>query len=553
MRSLPIIPSVALLASLASTFASPISPAPFADLLAKRESTNNGNDPLTVDLGYSQYRGTFNSSTNINSWKGIRFTAPPTGDLRWKAPQPPSLNRSQVIDASRYGSQCPQNPFGNPQFQTSEQYAGDDEDCLFLNVFAPQNATNLPVMVWVHGGGNGAGNGQYDFTSIINANNNDFVGVAIQYRLGAFGFLASDEVSRYGVVNAGILDQNFALQWVQAYIKQFGGDPRNVTIAGESAGGGSVMLHALAQGGSLGTSLFKNVIAASPYLPFQYGYKDFEPSQSYYAFAAQAGCFDGVAYAQLNERRVNGKHLLVGNNGAEGGLFVMRDKDTEEKVRDWLKTLLPLAKEEDITKILLQYPVDDSVTTNYATNGLDQPDATSVSPVAHGQQARAGNIYGELTFVCPSYWMSEAYSGSGRSSYRYQYSVVPAIHGNDVVGYFGPPSLVQSPQFVKAFQNIFGNFVTKDKPSIPSSLINNNSDPNPANNWPRYSASSPYQINLNQTGGTPTEAPFLGTEVTTLTGDSLRNDFTKVNANTWEGGRGRRCDFWRLIANILPS
>lgn len=150
-------------------------------------------------------------------------------------------------------------------------------------------------------GGNGAGNGQYDFTSIINANNNDFVGVAIQYRLGAFGFLASDEVSRYGVVNAGILDQNFALQWVQAYIKQFGGDPRNVTIAGESAGGGSVMLHALAQGGSLGTSLFKNVIAASPYLPFQYGYKDFEPSQSYYAFAAQAGCFDGVAYGKTNQ------------------------------------------------------------------------------------------------------------------------------------------------------------------------------------------------------------------------------------------------------------
>ncbi|SPC67667.1 related to esterase [Ustilago sp. UG-2017b] len=605
MRSSTLLPRVALLTTLASnTLASRISPAPFADLLAKLKHTKNGNDPLTVELGYSQYRGTFNSSTNIDSWKGIRFAAAPIGDLRWQSPQPPALDRSQVMEANRYGSQCPQSPFGNPQFETSEEYAGDDEDCLFLNVFAPHNASNLPVMVWIHGGGYGAGNGQYDFTSIIKANKNNFIGVAIQYRLGAFGFLASDQLNRKGVVNAGILDQNLALHWVQAYISQFGGDPRKVTLAGESAGGGSAMIHALAQRGSMGTSLFNNVIAASPYLPFQYGFSDFEPSQSYYAFAAQAGCFDGVAYgktnqsiyeclltkdsktlqeanvktsasaffatwpflpvtdgkyivdvpsAQLKERKVNGKRLLVGNNGAEGALFVMRDKDTEGKVRQWLTTLLPLATEQDIAKILLQYPVDTNIATHYATNGLDQPNANSVNPVAHGQQARADNIYGELTFVCPSYWMSEAYSGSGHQSYRYQYSVVPALHGNDVVAYFGPPSAVQSAQFVKAFQNIYGNFVTKDNPSISSSLIDNSSNPNPANNWPQYSAETPYQINLNQTGGTPEQMPFLGTQLTTFTGQGLSNHFTKVNAHAWEGGRASRCDYWRSIANILPS
>ncbi|CBQ72861.1 related to esterase [Sporisorium reilianum SRZ2] len=591
--------------------ASPISSQPFADLLTKREEATSNDDGLTVDLGYSKYKGTFNSTTNINSWKGIRFTAPPTADLRWQAPQPPLLNRSSVIDASQYGSQCPQNPFGNPSFQTSAQYEGDNEDCLFLNVFAPQNASNLPVMFWIHGGGYGAGNGQYDFTQLINSNNNDFVGVAIQYRLGAFGFLASDELSRNGVVNAGILDQHFAMQWVQAYISQFGGDPRNVTIAGESAGGGSVMIHSLAQGGTLGTSLFNNVIAASPYLPFQYGYKDFEPSQSYYAFAAQAGCFNGVAYGntnqsifeclvkkdaktlqqasvkvaassffgtwpflpvtdgsyildvpsqQLNQRKVNGKRLLVGNNGAEGGLFVMRNIDTEQKLKTWLSTLLPLLKPEDIERVLLQYPVDTSVTTNYATNGVDKPDANSVSPVAHGQQARADNIYGELTFVCPSYWMSEAYSGSGRESYRYQYSVVPALHGNDVVGYFGPGTNVTSPDFVKAFMNIYGNFVTRDNPSISAALVrgsssnnSSSSEPNAAENWPQYSATSPYQINLNQTGGTPSTVQDLGATTTILTGDSLRNDFSKVKAYTWEGGRGQRCDFWRSISNLLPS
>jgi carboxylesterase type B len=116
------------------------------------------------------------------------------------------------------------------------------EDCLFLNVQAPANASNLPVLVWIHGGGYGAGNGRQDFSTILGVNGNNFVTVAIQYRLGPFGFLASDELYRRGVVNAGLLDQVFALQWVQTYIREFGGDPGAVTISGESAGGGSVML-----------------------------------------------------------------------------------------------------------------------------------------------------------------------------------------------------------------------------------------------------------------------------------------------------------------------
>ena len=156
--------------------------------------------------------------------------------------------------------------------------------------------------------------------------------------------------------------------------------------------------------------------------------------------------------------------------------------------------------------------------------------------------------------------MSQAYSGSGRSSYRYQYSIVPALHGNDVVGYFGPPSNVQGPDFVKAFMNIYGNFVTRDNPSINSTLAfganANSSDSqqdNVAGNWPEFSPSTPYQINLNQTGGTPSTMEYLGSNVTILTGDSLRNDFSKVNAYTWEGGRGRRCDYWRSIHNLLPN
>ena len=96
-------------------------------------------------------------------------------------------------------------------------------------------------------------------TDFLNANNNDMLAVVIQYRLGAFGFAASPEIKTRGVLNAGLLDQKFALEWVQKHISKFGGDPRRVTISGESAGGGSVVLHAVAQGGKPGTSLFQNV------------------------------------------------------------------------------------------------------------------------------------------------------------------------------------------------------------------------------------------------------------------------------------------------------
>lgn len=98
---------------------------------------------------------------------------------------------------------------------------------------------------------------------------NSIVIVSIQYRLGAFGFLASDDVAKDGVLNTGLHDIRFALEWVQKYISHFGGDPDQVTIAGESAGGGSVMLMAIANGGTQGNTLFRRGIASSPFYPAQ--------------------------------------------------------------------------------------------------------------------------------------------------------------------------------------------------------------------------------------------------------------------------------------------
>lgn len=117
------------------------------------------------------------TSTNIFS---IRYAAPPIGSLRWKAPQTPATNRTITL-ASTFGSICPQALPAVP----NAPFIPGNEDCLFLNVYKPTAAvaSSLPVLVWIHGGGYGAGDATQDMTEIINANNNGFVAVSIQYRV----------------------------------------------------------------------------------------------------------------------------------------------------------------------------------------------------------------------------------------------------------------------------------------------------------------------------------------------------------------------------------
>lgn len=119
---------------------------PFKNLA--RQAKRQNADSLQVDLGYEIYQGYHNDTSDLNIWKGVRFAAPPLGDYRWQAPQPPLQNRSTVIDASEYGPICPQSPNGGGS--PPESYG--DEDCLVLNVWAPPNAENLPVYIWIHGG-----------------------------------------------------------------------------------------------------------------------------------------------------------------------------------------------------------------------------------------------------------------------------------------------------------------------------------------------------------------------------------------------------------------
>ena len=180
--------------------------------------------------------GTSSVDGHVRIFSGIPYAAPPVGDLRWRPPQP-AAPWTGVRDAAKAGPACTQGQMF-PDISFSEQ----SEDCLTLNVFAPAAAKGgrLPVMVWIHGGGFQAGGGaepRHDGQAFARKG---IVLVTINYRLGVFGFLAhpdlTKESDRRASGNYGMLDQVAALQWVRDNIAAFGGDPRNVTIFGESAG-----------------------------------------------------------------------------------------------------------------------------------------------------------------------------------------------------------------------------------------------------------------------------------------------------------------------------
>src|SRR5262245_50217053 len=197
------------------------------------------------------------------AFRGIPYAAAPIGKLRWKAPQPPA-SWTGVRDASQFAPSAPQpgSPF-SPAGATSE-------DSLYLNVTTPtlRPQANRPVIVWIHGGGftqDGARN--YDATKLAQQGP---VVVTVNYRLGALGFLAHPALaSRPGGPNGnyGLMDQQAALRWVQANIAQFGGNPHNVTIAGESAGGLSVLAH-LVSPGSRGL-FHKAIVQSGAFAPTQ--------------------------------------------------------------------------------------------------------------------------------------------------------------------------------------------------------------------------------------------------------------------------------------------
>jgi para-nitrobenzyl esterase len=269
----------AALTALALSLAAPASA---EDLFANIKSGR----PDLVMIGDGELQGY--DANGVRTYLGIPFAAPPLGDLRWRPPADPA-RWSGVRDAGAFGPSCVQtNTFGVMAVRSTS------EDCLYLNVFAPSSARDRlrPVMVWIHGGGliNGRTN-DYDPRKLVV--DGDVVVVSITYRMNVFGYMAHPALDKEGhdFGNYGTLDQQAGLKWVQQNIRAFGGDPGNVTVFGESAGGIAILFNLVSPSaaGLFHKAILQSGVSGSAQTPLPAAEKIGED------FATAMGCTDQTA------------------------------------------------------------------------------------------------------------------------------------------------------------------------------------------------------------------------------------------------------------------
>ena len=385
-------------------------------------------DPVvTVDTG--TLRG--GSSGGIDIFKAVPFAAPPVGELRWRAPRP-AQGWDGVRDARAVGPRCPQvNSFST--FAPGPM----SEDCLYLNLWVPHGGTGLPVMVWIHGGGYSAGSGTmklYDGKALAKRG---VILVTINYRLGRLGFFAhpalkADHDAHYrdepmGLY--GILDQIAALQWVKRNIAAFGGDPGNVTIFGESAGGGSVtqlmvsplakglFARAISQSGATGTSLDTFMEASLPNRPSAMLF-----GQAFVKSEGLPDAIDAKALRALPVATLLKPRLLP----EQSAIFV-----DGVVVPDSVAKMFAEGRQHPVP-FLLGANSNEGSTVMPGPNGMAQiaPDVTREQLEAlYGKQSEVGYAqrwYGDSRFVAAARYlagnMARAGGGAGAPAYLYYFS-----------------------------------------------------------------------------------------------------------------------------------
>jgi carboxylesterase type B len=380
----------------------------------------------------------------------------------------------------------------------------ETEDCLFLDVFVPKNAlsnadkegSGVPVLVWIYGGGYTIGSKANDPSGLLavasgNSSDEEVIYVALNYRLGALGFLAGPSFNAEGgVSNLGLYDQRFALEWVQKYIHLFGGDKNRVTVFGESAGGGSIMHQITAYGGAKGKVPFQQAIPQSPgWFPIQSNVQtettyqkllsltntssleDLRalPSEVLIRANAQQIIHDSPYGTYTYGPAVDGKFIplqpgqllaqgrfdqdvrvMAGHNADEGAYFTPTTIRSDEDLRAYLRGLFPFTPQQTI---------------EYVTKTVYPPVFDGSYPY-HDQYSRAALLVSEGIFTCNTNYLSTSLANR---TYSYLFAIPPALHGLDIsYTYFtgGPASLsVSNVTIAVAMQEFITSFAKQGWPS----------------------------------------------------------------------------------------
>jgi para-nitrobenzyl esterase len=415
--------------------------------------------PLTIATTEGAVQGVL--AAGVRTWRGIPFAAPPVGPLRLRAPQPP-LPWDGVRDASRFGAAPPQLPHRLGVTRRTET----SEDCLTLNVSAPRGGgERLPVLVWFYGGAftmGASSNPLYRGDRLVKRGNVVFV--SLNYRLGPLGFF---DFRGYGTpdrpfdANLGLRDQVAALQWVQRNIAAFGGDPGNVTIFGESAGGTSTISLMCAPSAA---GLFHQAYAQSPAAGVAYGpelhagwAKDLlgvlgvkESDANHALTELTAAKLVGAAGRLINEIGPDARPGTIAAAPLVDGDFL--PKRPIDAFRDGDAHRVPLvlgtmAREGALFPRLLDLlPTSvPRIERMFAQTEPDARDRVIAAYPGYPSPERAIDIAGDMCFWQPSVLVAEAHSRRSPTwCYRFDYSQplirllkLTATHGLDVPAMFG--------------------------------------------------------------------------------------------------------------------
>ncbi|KDQ26029.1 hypothetical protein PLEOSDRAFT_46151 [Pleurotus ostreatus PC15] len=521
----------------------------------------------SVTLDSATFTGT--TSGRVTKFLGIPYAQPPTGDRRFRLPEPiPPY--TGTVRATAFGPACPQQSVRLPlpgglasdavDLIVNTAYKAvfpDSEDCLSINVVVPTSATptsKLPVVVWIFGGGFELGSPSlYDGGLIVERSiqlGEPVIYVSMNYRYdpSSFGFLASQEVKDAGVGNLGLQDQREALRWIQKYISSFGGDPTKVTIWGESAGAISVALHMVANNGNH-EGLFRGAFMQSG-SPIPVG--DISHGQTYYdAIVAETGCSSAsdtlaclrsVPYSTLKTAtdntpfifdyqslalawipRADGVFLtdnpqkLVQAGKVANVPFITGDCDDEGTLFS-LSTLNVTTTTQFRTYIKTFFMPQstnaelDQMLTHYPSDITQgSPFGTGILNALTPQFKRLAAFQGDAVFQAPRRFFLQQRSGKQNTwaflSKRFKVSpFLGSFHATDILNvYFGGE-----------MGDYLINFV-------------NNLDPNGQGrgiNWPKYTTSSPNLVTFNDDLIFPitiTQDTFRKDAINFLTGVTLAN------------------------------